>query len=322
MFQRLVILITLCSFATGCYYRVSNTIEPVLNAPPHPKEIQREKRVRLCLPSDFSVSPFQPLTPEEITADWGKEYMIALAFAEDFDLYRAITGFKRALCLIPPDCWDRRLEIHYASALAYYLGRKYTEVIYIVESTDLKCVDASFPAFSDLLLILYDSYEQEGKADHARFILSLIEGDDPECAKRLTLLGAIKQADFETLCANQAYDNVLCGYNREAKSIRKAQMFNAMLPGAGYWYVGMKQTAVTALLINSLFIGAAAHFFSNGNTAAGIITLSLEGGWYFGGIGGAGMAAKQYNEHLYCAYAEKITQRDALFPLLMLKYSF
>lgn len=252
-------------------------------------------------------------------SDWGKEYSIAMAFAEDFDLYRAITGFKRALCLMPYDCHARRQEVEYATALAYYLGRKYTEVIYTVESTDLASVDKSFPAFSDLLLILYDSYEQKGMGDHARHILKLIEANDSACAARLTLLSAIRQADFEQLCPT---DTFVCGYNSEAKSIRRAQMLNAALPGAGYWYVGMKQTAVTAALVNALFIGAAVHFFNNGNTAAGILTLSLEGGWYFGGISGAGLAAKRYNEQLYCSYAEKITQREELFPVMMLKYSF
>ncbi|MCH9626797.1 MAG: hypothetical protein S4CHLAM2_04280 [Chlamydiales bacterium] len=322
MFKRLILLITLVSFVSGCYHRVPNTIEPVISEPPHPKEVQREKRIALYLPQDFSVSPFSPLSAKEYQSDWGKEYAIALTFAQDFDLYRAITGFKRALCLIPLEAKARRQEIEYATALAYYLGKKYGEVVYLVESTDLACADQTFPAFSDLLLILYDSYQQVGKCDHAHQILNLIESDSPDHAKRLTLLSVIKQADFDELCQNYDYENIVCGYRKEAKSIRKAQMLNAVLPGAGYWYVGMKQTAVTALLINALFIGAAAHFISNGNTAAGIITLSLEGGWYFGGISGAGLAAKQYNEQLYCMYADKITQREELFPCLMLKYSF
>lgn len=322
MLRRLLLLGTLVSFATGCMYRVPQTLEPAIEAPPHPKEVQREKRIRLCLPQDFSVSPFPQLTPKEMHTDWGKEYAIALAFAEDFDLYRAITGFKRALCLISPAELERKQEIEYAITLAYYLGHKYHEVVYQVETTDLAGVDNTFPAFSDLLLILYDSYEHLGKEDHARHILTLIESDNPDCARRLTLLSVIKQADFDELCQYEACENVLSGYYGQAKSIRRAKFLNAVLPGAGYWYVGMRQTAVTAFLINGLFLGASAHFLSNGNYAAGIITLSLEGGWYFGGINGAALAAKEYNEQLYCSYAEKITQREDLFPCLMLKYSF
>lgn len=321
MLKRILLSLTLIAFASACT-RVPSRIEPPLKSPPHPKELQREKRVYLCLPENFSVSPFPPLTQEERCSDWGKEYTLALCFADDFDLYRAITGFKRALWLLPQDECSRRLEIEYAIALAYFLGQKYVEVVYRVESSDLICVDDSFPAFDDLLLILYESYEQLGRTRFADHILSLIEQKDPARARKLNLLSALKCADLETLSQNPSCEHIICGYEKEAKSIRKAQILNAMLPGAGYWYVGLKQTAVTALLINVLFIAAGAHFLTHGNTAAGAVTLSLEGGWYFGGIAGAGYAAKQYNEHLYCNYASKITQRDNLYPIMMLKYTF
>jgi hypothetical protein len=326
--KRLLLLLILAAFLPACT-RVPRQIEPVIKAPPHPKEIQREKRMFLCLPKDFSVSPFPPLTPEEQCTDWGKEYRIALCFADDFDLYRAITGFKRALCLLPAEETERRLELEYAVALAYFLGQKYVEVIYSVESTDLALIDGTFPAFCDLLLILYASYEQLGKEEHAEHILNLLEQNAPAQARKLTLLTAVKHADLEALChageadCSYAYlENIVHGYQREEKSIRKAQILNALLPGAGYWYVGLRQTAVTAFLINALFIAAAAHFIDHRNHAAGIITLSLEGGWYFGGIAGAGYAAKYYNEQLYCTFANKIAQREEYFPLLMLKYTF
>ncbi len=330
MFRRIILLLTLLAFVSACgRMRVPCQIEPTVMAPPHPKEIQREKRIFLALPEDFSVSPFASLSPKERSLDWGKEYLIALSFADDFDLYRAITGFKRALCLLPPDNQLRRLEIEYHIALAYFLGGKYVEVVYEVESTDLVQADSSFPAFSDLLLILYDSYEHLGKELHAAHILSLIEQNDVQKAHKLTLLSAVKRADFEALelegqhCQQHAYlENILHGYHQEEKSVRKAQTLNALLPGAGYWYVGLKETAVTAFIINALFIAAGAHFLNNGNTAAGIIVLSFEGGWYFGGIAGAGYAAKYYNEQLYCTYANKITQKEDYFPLMMLKYTF
>lgn len=322
MFKRLCLFLMLLSFASGCVYRVPNCIEPVLVEPPHPKEIQRERRVLLCLPQEFSVSPFYPLSEREECSDWGKEYLIARAFAEDFDLYRAITGFKRALYLLPLQEEERRLEMEYSIALAYYLGRKYLEVTYLVETTDLGQVSSAFPAYSDLLLILYDSYQHLGKCDHARCILSLIEQEDPEEGRQLMLLEALKQANLPALSETYGYENLVDGYLSKAKSIRKAQFLNAVFPGAGYWYVGMKQTAVTAFLVNALFIGAAAHFISKGNGAAGIITLSLEGGWYFGGISGAGLAAKIYDEQLYYSFADKIIQRESLFPMMRLNYSF
>ncbi|MFZ0564623.1 MAG: hypothetical protein WAM28_00270 [Chlamydiales bacterium] len=328
MKDRVHLLFAALFLLTACH-RAPRHIEPIIEPPPHIKQVHRENRNFLCLPKDFSLSPFPPLTHEEANTEWGKEYRIALAFAEDFDLYRAITGFKRALYFLPPENTARYLEIQYASLLAYYLGKKHVEVVYIVESTPLGTVDNTFPAFSDLLLILYDSYERVGKTEHAQSILQLIEQNNPDHAQRLTLLSAIKRVDIEGLeqeaktHGKHAYfENVMRGYKREAKSIRKAEVLNALLPGAGYAYVGLKGTAVTAFLVNFLFTAAATHFFLEGNTAAGAVILSLEGGWYLGGIYGGGLAAKYYNERLYCKYAEKITQREQLFPLLMLKYSF
>ena len=327
--MRRLIVFLLIIFSLPACVRVPNRIEPVIQTPPHPKEIHRERRGFCHLPPDFSVSPFPPLAPEEGSTDWGKEFYLALCFAADFDLFRAITGFKRALWLLPPEYSARRLEIEYDIALAYFLGGKFVEAAYSVESTDLINVDASFPAFDDLLLLLYESYHQIGKPEHATHIFSLIDKAEPEKAGKLNLLSAVKGADFEALyaiaekeeCRNYL-NHVLAGYQKESKSIRKAQWLNALLPGAGYWYVGQRSTAVTAFLVNSLFITAATQFFLHGNEAAGIITISLEGGWYFGGIIGAGHAAKFYNEQLYCTFAHKITQRESYFPLMMLQFTF
>lgn len=321
MFRILCVYILLFFSLYGCC-RISKEIRPNIESRVHPKEFFREKRIKVCLPQDFSVTPFVPLTSEEKQTDWGKEYGIGLLFAEDFDLYRAITSFKRALYLIPEDNKSRKQEIEYVTALAYYLGKKYIEVIYVIETTDLSEVDRNFPAFSDLLLILYDSYEQVGKREKANHILSLIENDDHNRADKLSLLHTIKKADLDEMSRSESCQNILCGYKRERKSICKAQTLNAIVPGAGYWYVGLKQTAFTAFCVNALFIGAATHFITHGNEAAGIITLSLEGGWYFGGIIGAGLAAKQYNDKIYSCYANKVIDRECLCPAIMLKYSF
>lgn len=301
--------------------RSSTTLEPSICAPLHPKQIYKEKRCALIIPKDFSTSPFTPLTDEEKQSEWGKEYFIGLSFADDFDLYRAITGFKRSLLFDPPE--NRRAEIEYSTLLAYFLGQKYQEVSYLAENTSLGKVDHKFPAFDDLLLILYESYTKLGQDEHAKYLLSLIEDDK---AERLTFLSALQDADLDQLVAyseDRPYlTHMVSGYEKEAKSVRKAEWLNAALPGAGYWYVGQKQTAITALLVNSLFVGAAAHFINQGNVPAALITLSFEGGWYFGGIYGGGLASKAYNEQLYTHYADQITTKEECFPTMMLNYKF
>lgn len=310
-----------CLLLASCY-RAPRTIDPCLIDPPHPKEVYKQTRIPIPLPADFSVCPFAPLSPEELTTDWGKELAIGYGFASDFDLYRAITSFKRALFLMPPGS-PRHLEAEYDIALAYYLGKKYVEAVYAVEGCELVSVDRSFPAFHDLLLLLYDSYThlcQEKKASH---ILSLM---DPCSQEKLCLLTALQKADLNTLLAigeNKTYiAESVSKYCQGRKSVKKAEFLNTILPGAGYWYVGQKNTAITAFLVNGLFITAATEFFLHGYTAAGVITLSLESGWYFGGIYGGGLAAKYHNEKLYGAYAERIIGCEKNIPLMMLHFSF
>jgi len=328
LYPKVVLGFLLCLGTFSSCHHASSTIEPCVQAPPLAKEVDRERRLCVPAPTAFDTSPFASLSPEEAASDWGKELYIALVFADDFDLYRAITGFKRALILLPPEEKTRELEITYDTALAYYLGKKYLEAIYTVESSPLFCVDTSFPAYFDLLLILYDSYHAMGQEEKALQVLARIESISPSIAADLSLLASLQRGDVEVLVeeANNPsrsycegiYDRYCC----ETKSVRMAETLNLLLPGSGYWYVGQRQTAVTAFLVNALFIGATVYFFENGNVPAGAITASLESGWYLGGMYGAGLAAKMHNERLYECYAGKIATRERLFPLFMLKYTF
>ena len=111
-------------------------------------------------------------------------------------------------------------------------------------------------------------------------------------------------------------------YEKQKKSISRAQFLNAVCPGAGYLYIGQKKSALTALLINGLFIAAAYEFFHRGYTAAGIITSSFELGWYCGGIYGAGEEAKYYNERIYEKKVGTAMNSEGYFPIYMLKYTF
>ena len=301
----------------GSCHRSSDTLEPKINYAIQDKYLK-------SLPS-----PFFPLTPEEKQQDWGKEYQIGMAFAHELDLYQAITAFKRAEILAPLEAKQRKLEIQYEILLCYYLGRKYSDVIYTFENSDLRFVDDQFLAKRDLLLILYDSYEQAGEEEKAARILQFIQQNDPKTSKELVFSSALQRADFPILKqfdsepdAPSYLHNLLTTYDAGKKSASTAQALNASIPGAGYFYLGQNQTGVTALLINALFIAAAYHFFAHGNTAAGIITTSFEAGWYFGGIYGAKEEAKFYNERLYEAYATPMMNQKKLFPALMLKYSF
>lgn len=273
-------------------------------------------------------SPFEPLSAEELSQDWGKELFMAQNFAREMDLYRALTCFKRALFLLPPQS-NRKQEIEYDIFLAYYMGNKYQEAIDVFDASRLLDIPLDFPAFQDLLIALYDTYQQVDQPEKAYKILCLIGSVDEEKSKALALELAVIDVDFPlvdqiapTIPAGETISSFIKEFQYCAKSVRKARTLNAILPGAGYYYVGQKKTALTSFLINALFIAATYQLFDRGYIAAGLITASLEAGWYFGGINGAGLEAKEFNERLYENLGKEALIKERLFPILMINKGF
>jgi tetratricopeptide (TPR) repeat protein len=274
-------------------------------------------------------SAFPPLGPAERASDWGREMIIAHAFAEELDLYRAVSTYKRAEILVPETDSNRKLEIQYDILLCYFFAKHYDEVVEAFEKSKLAHVDKSFPAYHDLLLILYESYHEMGCPEKQVRILEMIQKSYPDTAEKLQVSQAIREGDLPTIeCFAGGFhqrsylDDLLDCYRSQKKSVAGAQTLNALLPGAGYLYIGQKKSALTAFLLNGLFIAAAYQFFHRGQIAAGIITTSFEAGWYFGGIYGAGEEAKYYNERIYEQNASTVLNDTNLFPVLMMQYGF
>ncbi|MBI3231992.1 MAG: tetratricopeptide repeat protein [Candidatus Doudnabacteria bacterium] len=316
LFFKLFAYTFLLLFTSSCY-RVPDKLEPKISS------IVQERYIKQ-LPSAFP-----PLSYQERKEEWGLEYFLAEKFAKELDLYRAVTSFKRAEFLLPSSNATRLPEIQYQILLCYYLGKRYEEVVFTFERSTLPKADSSFPAYHDLLVILYESYEKTEEKEKAENILRLLEQKEAETAKKLAISSALINGDL-TYLENKALSDpsltylsdFLSDYKRKKKSVKEAQFLNTVLPGAGYLYVGQKQSALTSFLLNGLFLAAAYHFFHKGHLAAGLITTSFEAGWYFGGIYGAGEAAKLYNERLYEEKAYPILHRQGLFPVFLLKVGF
>lgn len=305
---------TLC--LTSCHQN-SRVLEPNVFYVPQDRHIR-------SLPNTFP-----KLNLEELRSEWGKELKIGMSFTYEMDLYRAITSFKRALILMPQNLTERRWQAEYGLVLCYYLGNHFKDAAETFESSTLSNVPDSFPAFRNLMLILFDSYNRIEDPVRACAIYNLLEKYDPEAARDLNLGKSITEGNLPCVreqAENRAdRDEILqftnC-YCLKAKSVQKAQALNAILPGAGYYYVGLKKSAFTSLTLNALFTLATIHFFEHGNIAAGLITLSFETGWYFGGINGAGLAAKEYNQFVYNTNAKETMMKQNLFPVLMFQHSF
>lgn len=301
---------------SGCY-RIPDTITPQIDYNLEQSYLEKLQPA------------FSPLSEEEKLQAWGKEYLIALHFAQELDLYRAISTFKRAEILLPSELNERKIHIQYNIILCYYLGKRYQNVIEMFEKTELARTDRSFRPFHDLLIILYVSYKKMDYPEMAEQVMELLRKNFPETGKKITLSQAFIDADLcnlQNVAKNspvtKEVNTLVTCYNLKKKSIGRAKALNAFLPGSGYLYVGQKKSAATSFFLNALFITAAAHFFSKGQIAAGAITTSFEFGWYFGGIYGAGLEARYYNQRLYENMASGIMNHNKLFPVFSLQYGF
>jgi tetratricopeptide (TPR) repeat protein len=302
---------------TGCSKAQEEKIEPKI-AVTIPKQKIRS------LPSAFN-----PLSDLEKKEEWAKEYFIGQKLAGSWDLYRAITAFKRAEILIPGYLKTRLNEIHYFIVLSYYLGEKYQEAIDAFDHSPLLEIDSNFPVYKDLLVILLDCFTHEKNFDKAATVLKLIQEHDNSLSHVMKVSYAMTNYDRkdlnslqQTTAVGKDTSELLHGFDRLKKSETKAQVFNALLPGMGYLYLGQKQTAFTAFMLNALTTYAAYHFFSHGNIAAGVLFTSIETGWYFGGITGAKESAKLYNERIYEHGVSPIMQKHHLHPILNLSHAF
>lgn len=318
MSKKLKLVLIICTglIVSSCY-RVPDKLEPQISY------MVQDKYIRSLH------SNFPSLDKHELAQEWGKEYYIGIAFAKKLDLYRAVTAFKRSEILIPDELYHRKQEVQYFIILSYYLGKRYEEAIDAFDESDLTIIDSKFPTYHDLLVVLYECYLHTDQKEKAKSIMTLLKHHYPDTAKELELSSALTMGNLKdvqklpySIQTKESCSTLLKEYQAEKKSISTAQGLNALLPGAGYLYVGQRQSALTALVLNGVFIAAAASFFKNGYTSAGIIFTSFEAGWYFGGIYGAGEAAKLYNDRLYENKALCTLNQHKLFPIFMIRYGF
>jgi tetratricopeptide (TPR) repeat protein len=308
-FCRRIFILILAGFI-GCS-RSEAPFEPMICYTPQTAQIN-------ALPT-----PFPPLEKEELQTLWGKELYLGTRFVEEGDWYRAITAFKSSFFLLPKREKARREQVEFYLFLSYYFAGKHKEALEVYESSTTLCLtDASFPARNELLLALWDSYTKCGRFEHADLIKCQME---PSLSEDLTVSEALQTGDIGTLnlfCERSEINALLWDYKESMKSPEKARLYQAILPGAGYAYVGQTKAAVTSFLINALFITAGVQFAKRGYYAASLITFSLETGWYFGGINGAGLAANEYNERLYESLGKETLMKAKYFPVLKFEFAF
>jgi len=288
--------------ASSCF---AHDIKPSVSLTPSQRILEDKK------------AAFSPLSADELASDWGREYLVAQNLLRELDFFGATTDFKRAYLLAGLQKTNRQNEIEYGRLFSYFLAGKFEAVVATFEKSSMKVNPENFPPYDDFLVILTTAYLRTREPARAQKVFEVLSKHNPEMAKKLSL-----HEDFFIGNIAALPKNFQDEYNAARKTPWKAGALNAVLPGAGYLYLGHKETAVTSFLLNALFIAASYEFFSARMPAAGVISAGFECGWYFGGIWGSVLSARAHNNHLYNAKAKEMMVREKLFPILMLQYGF
>jgi tetratricopeptide (TPR) repeat protein len=99
--------------------------------------------------------------------------------------------------------------------------------------------------------------------------------------------------------AQSSAPRALDGKDLPWKSPKQAALLNLPLPGLGYLYAGYPRTALTAFVINGLFIWGTVASIQNHNTGAAVVLGLFAATWYFGGVYGAAGSARRSNEQAF-----------------------
>ena len=99
------------------------------------------------------------------------------------------------------------------------------------------------------------------------------------------------------------------------KSPAVAGLLSGVLPGAGHLYIGKPLQALTAFLLNGLFLAGAVYAVRDGLEGTAAILLFFETGWYLGTINSARAGAREFNRLQQRATADRLLASYGLPPL-------
>jgi len=140
-------------------------------------------------------------------------------------------------------------------------------------------------------------------APHAAYLLGLasaLDGQTEQAQRMLASFPAQHALSEQAWTLQQALQTAP---PRPTKSPQTAGILAGLLPGAGHLYLGKPQQAITAFLLNGLFLTGAAFAFHEGLEAVGAILLYFETGWYLGNIKSATDGARNIQQQHQSAFA-------------------
>ena len=237
-----------------------------------------------------------------------------LSFADalynEADYYRAITEYKRVIFHFPSS--EAAIRANFKIALSYIEGKRYEAAVSQLKS--FRQLYPTDPLAMEALFLIGESLYHSGNYDEAlkyfeRVKIDAISPDIKERAaaamgwclarkgswsKAAHIYGSLQEGAGGTKYGKLSKD-MMAAKELPQKSPALAGTLSAIIPGSGQLYLGRKQDALVAFLLNGAFIAGAMESFRKDEDATGAILLFFEAGWYAGNIYSATSGAHKFN---------------------------
>ena len=251
------------------------------------------------------------LSADSVQNDREKLLRFADQWFSELEYYRAVTEYRRFLSYYPET--PMAPSVHLRIFDCYFLGNRHAEALAWARRTrDLYTLDNELVSKGDLCI--GRALLKLGNLSRARqhFATAVESARDPETLSQAYYgIGVTYLREDRWEEGSEAFASVPPGtlmYDRAhvaaSESLGGAQLalkrplvagLLNVVPGVGYAYVGMPKTAVSALLVNSLFAAATYSALNKKETGVGVLLGVLSFGWYTGGIYGAVVNANKHN---------------------------
>ena len=273
----------------------------------------------------FSFS--QSIAGPSLTIDSDKQFAFAEYYFNKGDFRKSIDEYQRFIYFFPV---DKRVEAAmFKSGMAHFYSRQYKEAISAFSAVINKYQDSEL-SFKSYLMIS-DSYLKRDVFDSAVITLHNLINAAKDVEVKDEAYYRLGWINVETASWEKArsYFAKISARNKEKYSLKRLsseldkekliprknpELAGALsiIPGAGQLYVGRRQDALIAFLLNAGLIWAAYESFDNELYALGGLISLVEIGFYGGNIYGAVSGAHKYNRNQTHRFIEKLKQNTKI----------
>lgn len=178
---------------------------------------------------------------------------------------------------------DKLADTHQGYELEYYIGSSYFKL-----SNYSKAIK---------YYQLINQTTDEDLREKSMILQGLALASEDKWNDAVTVLKEIPSTSKYITNVNKCIKLSQDGNLLKPKNPRMASLL-AIIPGLGYFYDGYNQSALSAFIVNVLFMSCTYNAFHQNNTALGVTSGILSFGWYAGNIYGSGITATRKNREM------------------------